>query len=538
MTVLTGKGVHRGVAFGTVFLLKQSDISLQTPAGTAEQELARFEAAKDEADTQLEALFDKTSRELGEDEGEIIDVQRMMLADGDFTGTIKMLIEEKFYPAQRAVDEAGKKFSSFFSSSSDVYIKARALDVADITSRLLNILLQRNISYAFPGPSIVVANDLMPSQLLQMEKTKLRAVVTRNGSENSHTSILARAMDIPCIIQSAIPQSSEIDAVEIIADGEEGVCYLEPDEKTVSKMRKKQAALKLAHTEMITSMKGLPTETKSGKVVRLLSNINTAEDIELALANDSKGIGLFRSEYQYINRDDYPEEDELFQTYRLLAEAMGDKPVIIRTIDIGSEKNVKYLNIDKEDNPALGLRGTRISLDNPEVLRTQLRAIYRASIYGNISIKFPMITALWEVRHCKEIAASICQELAGQGLECKKIPIGIMIETPAAAMISDSLANEVDFFSVGTNDLTQYTLAIDRRNSNLEKYYDPMHPAVMEMLRIIINSAKRNGIWAGICGELAAKPEATAALIDMGYDTLSVSPILTLDLRKRIRELE
>jgi phosphotransferase system enzyme I (PtsI) len=500
--------------------------------------LARFEAAKIEADNQLEALFDKTSKDLGKNEGDIIDVQRMMLADGDFTGTIKAFIEEKSYPAQKAVEQAGQKFSSFFSSSSDAYTKLRVLDVMDITQRLLDILLERQISYALPSPSIVVANDLMPSQLLQLDKAMLRGIVTRKGSESTHTSILARAMNIPCIIHSTIPPDSEIDGKQIIVDGAEGICYLEPDEKTVAEMRNKQAKQQLTHTEMIKSMKGLPTETKSGNAVHLLSNINTAEEVELALANDSDGIGLFRSEYQYIDRSGYPAEDELFQTYRTVAEAMGDKQVIIRTIDIGSDKNAKYLNIDKEDNPALGLRGTRMSLDNPEVLRTQLRAIYRASMYGNLLIKFPMITSLWEVRNCKEIAASVCEELSSQGIAYKKIPIGIMIETPAAVMISDSLAKEAGFFSVGTNDLTQYTLAIDRRNSNLEKYYDPLHPAVMEMLRITINNAKKNGIWAGICGELAAMPEATEALIDMGYDTLSVSPVLTLDLRKRIREME
>ncbi len=534
MVVYQGKGVFPGVAFGSIHLLQKlnaiiEDVRVQDTDG----EWDRFLKGKEDADKQLEALFEKTKRELGEEEANIIDVQRMMLEDGDYNDAVEKLIKEDRCSAPYAVSQAGQQFAEFFASLDDPYMKARATDVRDVSQRMTDTLLGRRTSLQFSQPVIVVAEDLTPSETLQMDKAKIRAFVIRKGSANSHTAILARMMNIPCIVQADIPLEPSLTAKDMIIDGETGMCYLEPDEETGAGLLAKQKE-ELARKEVLDKLRGMPTVTKSGKTVRLFSNIGSVDDLEAVHANDSEGIGLFRSEFLYLGREDYPTEDELFEAYRKVAEGMGGKQVVIRTLDIGADKKVDYFKLDEEENPALGLRGVRICIDRPELFRTQLRAVYRASAFGNVAVMFPMIASLWEVRRCKEIAADVRGELTEEGIFIGEVELGIMIETPAAVI----LAKEVDFFSVGTNDLTQYTLAIDRQNNKLEQFYDPLHPAVIEMLRKIAGAANENGIWAGICGELAANPAITAELVEMGFDELSVSPVFTLDLRKRIREIE
>lgn len=539
MEVYQGKGVFHGIAFGTVHLLQKQDTAIEnTYVQDTATEWERFLAAKHETDLQLEALFEKTKVEIGEDEAMIIDVQRLMLEDGDFGDAIEKCIRQEHCNAAFAVSKTGKEFSAFFASLEDPYMKARATDVLDVAHRLTDVLLGRRSSLQFTHPVIVVADDLTPSETLQMNKAMVRAFVVRRGSSNSHTAILAKIMNIPCIVQTAdVPITPELNGKEMIVDGGRGICYLEPDEATRMEMLAKQAEEQQTR-ELLDSMRGLPTITKDGRKIKLYSNIGNVEDLEAVLENDSEGIGLFRSEFLYLGRQDYPTEDELFEAYRKVVEGMGRKQVIIRTLDIGADKKVDYFKLDEEENPALGLRGIRICIDRPELFKTQLRAIYRASAFGSIAIMFPMITSLWEVRRCKELAAEVRSELTDQGVYIGEVELGIMVETPSAVIIADTLAKEVEFFSVGTNDLTQYALAIDRQNSKLDKFYDPRHPAVLEMLRMIAAAAKNNGIWAGICGELAADPELTSVFVNMGYQELSVSPVYTLEMRKRIRDMD
>lgn len=537
MEVYQGKGVFPGVAFGRVHqLIKQEIVIDDLPVLDSEAEWQRFLTAKQTADAQLEALFEKTKAEIGEDEAMIIDVQRLMLEDGDFNDSVEDMIRNGHHSAAYAVFETGKQFAEFFAGLDDTYMKGRATDVNDVSQRLADILLGNRASMQFNEPVIVVAEDLTPSETLQMDKCKIRAFVIRKGSSNSHTAILARVMNIPCIVQANIPLDNTIGGREMVVDGETGLCYVEPDDETLAEMKQKQAREK-AVKQMLDSMRGMPTITKDGRVVRLYSNIGNAGDVEAVLENDSEGIGLLRSEFLYLGRSSYPTEDELLNTYRKVAEGMGGRQVIVRTMDIGADKKVDYFGLDEEENPALGLRGVRLCIDRPGLFKTQLRAIYRASAFGHISIMFPMITSLWEVRRCKELAAEVRSELTEEGLPQAEVELGIMIETPAAALIANTLAQEVDFFSVGTNDLTQYTLAVDRQNNKLEAYYDPHHPALLELLALIAKAANENGIWAGICGELAADPELTEWLVNAGYHELSVSPAYTLELRKRIREI-
>ncbi|MCL2828244.1 MAG: phosphoenolpyruvate--protein phosphotransferase [Oscillospiraceae bacterium] len=538
MTTHQGKGICPGIAFGTVYLLQKADTAIQqTPGGTPDQEWTRFLAAKAKADGQLKQLFEKTAAELGEEQAMIIDVQRLMLEDGDFNDAVQQMIQTEQVSAPYAVSQAGKQFSDFFAALDDPYMRARATDVSDLSQRLTDILLGRRHSHAFTGPTVVVAEDLTPSETLQMDRAHIAAFVIRLGSSNSHTAILAQTMGIPCVIQTDIPLDPAIDGREIIVDGTGGLCYLEPDQIVREKMAQWRQEARLRQ-ESLDGLRGLPTATKSGQTVRLFANIGGTQDIQSVLEHDAEGVGLFRSEFSYLGRSDYPTEAELFAVYRRVAEAMGGRQVIIRTLDMGADKKVDYFDLDQEENPALGLRGIRICIDRPEIFRTQLRAIYRASAFGNIAIMFPMITSLWEVIHCKEQAAAIRRELTAEGLPIRDVALGIMIETPAAVMVADALAKEVDFFSVGTNDLTQYTLAIDRQNHKLDRFYDPHHPAVLAMLQIVADSARDNGIWAGICGELAADPAVTATLLNMGFDELSVAPASVLEMRKRIRDMD
>lgn len=538
MKVFRGKGVFPGIAFGEVYLLLNRKAAVSdAPAEDAAAEWERYLSAKKRAADELTALYEKTKAEAGEEAAEIVDVQRLMLEDGDFNESVENMIKQSRHNALYAVSQAGKQFSEIFASMDDAYMKARANDVRDVSLRIENVLLGTSSAYKFDRPVIVVADDLTPSETLQLDKSKVRAFVIRQGSASSHTAILARIMNIPCIVQAELTLESSMSGKEMAVDGERGLCWLEPDEQIRSELTAKQKDER-ERREQLNAMRGLPTVTGGGRKIMLYANIGEAADLPAVLENDSEGIGLFRSEFLYLGRGDYPSEEELFSAYRSAAEGMNGKRVIIRTLDIGADKKADYFKLDDEENPALGLRGIRVCLERPELFKTQLRAIYRAAAYGNIAMMFPMIVSLWEVRLCKKLAEEAREGLVSEGIEVGEVELGVMMETPASVMEADSLAAEVDFFSVGTNDLTQYTLAVDRQNNKLDRFFDPHHPAVLEMLRIIAKAAVDKGIWAGVCGELAADPAMTKTLLDMGYSELSVSPAYTLELRKRIREMD
>jgi len=533
-----GIGIFPSIAFGNIHLLMHAlEPSEKEAVLSSAEEWVRFSKAKVQAGEDLTTLFDKTKKELGEEQAMIIDVQRMMLDDGDFNDAIEALIKEDGFSASSAVLQVGGQFAELFASIDDPYMQARATDVTDVSRRVADVLLGIKREITLSESAVIVAEDVTPSETLQLDRSKLVAFVMKQGSESSHTAILAKSIGIPCLVKTEIKLDPNIDGKTIIVDSAEGICYIEPDEKTLKAMtEKKNNADK--QREALLTLKGQKSVTKSGKEVQVFANIGGVEDIDSVLQNDAEGIGLFRSEFLYLGRQSYPTEDELFEAYRKVVVAMGDKTVIIRTLDLGADKQVDYFELDQEENPALGLRGIRICIERPDVFRTQLRAIYRASAYGNVGIMFPMIVSEWEIRHCKEQANECIRELKAEGVHVKEVPLGIMIETPASVIISDRLAKEVDFFSVGTNDLTQYTLAIDRTNNKLEQFYDSHHPAVLEMLRTIANSAKKNGIWAGICGELASDTTLTQQFVEMGFSELSVSASSVLEVRKKIREIE
>lgn len=538
MEVYSGKSVSNGVAFGTVYFLRQDGSAVdESPSEDPAKEWDDFVRARERADGELLELFESTRREIGENEAMIVDVQRLMLNDGDFNDAIESFIKNDRNRAAFAVSKAGKQFTDFFSGMNDPYMKSRASDVADLSQRLVKILTGRrtqNKKIAFPF--ILLADDLTPSETLQLDKKLLQAIVTRGGSTNSHTAILARALNIPCIVQTELPASSGFDGAQAAIDGYAGRFYLKPDEETVQRLRRLQDRDR-GERQFLDAMRGLPTVTEDGRKVRLYANIGGPDDLERAVENDAEGIGLLRSEFLYLGRSGYPGEEEQFRTYRQIVEAMKGRTVIIRTMDIGADKTAPYFDLVPEANPALGLRAVRLCFQRPEIFMTQLRAIYRAAAFGTVGVMFPMITSVWEVRRCREMAARARRELGEQGIAFGEVQFGIMIETPAAALIADELAPEVDFFSVGTNDLTQYTLAVDRQNENLAPFLDPHHPALLRLLKMVADSAHAAGIWAGICGELAADPEITRTLLQMGYDELSVSPGYVLGMRKRIREM-
>jgi phosphotransferase system enzyme I (PtsI) len=538
MDIYSGKSVFPGVSWGTVYLLQKPDLLVdESPSDSPDEEWAAFEAAKKQADDQLAALFEKTSREIGEEEALIIDIQRMMLEDGDLNDAIEWSIKKESRRAAHAVAVVGKRFSELFAALDDPYMKARAPDVADAARRLTAILLGKKLDLSIDRPSVIVAEDLSPSETLQLDRRFIRAFVTRKGSTNSHTAILARTLKIPALVQSDIPLDGGIEGKEAAVDGHEELVYLEPDGETLERLalRQKQDREKV---ELLERLRGLPTVTKGGRSLGLYANIGSVEDAKAALAADAEGIGLFRTEFLYLGRGSYPGEEEQFEAYREVAEIMGGRRVIIRTMDIGADKKVEYFGLEGEENPALGFRAIRICFDRPELFKTQLRAIYRASAFGNVAIMFPMIASLWELRRAKEFAAEARQELLAEGKAAGNLPLGIMVETPAAALLADEFAREADFFSVGTNDLTQYTLAADRQNQKLEPFADPRHPAVLKFLEMIAGSARKAGIWAGICGELASDRELTGRFLDMGYQELSVSPAFILEMRGRIREMD
>ena len=459
----------------------------------------------------------------------------MMLEDDDYNDSVKSIIETQMVNAEYAVATTGDNFASMFASMDDEYFQARAVDMKDISERVINVLMGVGEAKGWDEPSIIVAEDLAPSETVQFDKSKLLGFVTRLGSSNSHTAILARTMNIPALIQIDIQE--EWNGKLGIIDGFTGEFYIDPEPEVLEKYKAKKAEQE-ERRKLLAEQKGKPTVTKSGKAIKLFANIGSVSDLPAAMSNDAGGIGLFRSEFLYLESGDYPTEDEQFKAYKMVAETMAGKKVIIRTLDIGADKQVDYFNLDKEENPAMGLRAIRICLTRPEIFKTQLRAILRASAYGNIAVMYPMIISVEEVRKIKAIMEEVKAELDAAGIKYGEVEQGIMIETPASVIISDLLAQEVDFFSIGTNDLTQYTLAIDRQNAKLDEFYNPHHEAVLRMIEMVVDNAHKAGIWAGICGELGADMELTERFMAMGVDELSVSPTFIYPVRQIIREYD
>ena len=539
MKKYTGKSVFAGVAIGKVMLYDkgQQQVKRKKVEDTV-YEVARYQEACEKAKEELACLYDKALKEVGESGAAIFEIHQMMLDDDDYIESVKNIIETQMVNAEYAVAQTGDNFFQMFSAMDHEYMPGRAADVKDITERIINILMGgRRGGINSDEPVIVLAEDLAPSETVQMDKSKILSFVSEKGSVNSHTSILARTMGIPALIGADVPLDESVDGHMGIVDGNNGYLYIDPDDETLEMMRKEQKK-DSEKKELLLQLKGKEDVTLDGIHIKLYANIGNIKDVVNVLNNDAAGIGLFRSEFIYLERDTYPTEEEQFSIYRKVAESMAGKPVIIRTLDIGADKQASYFELGKEENPALGLRAIRICLQRPEVFKTQLRALYRASAYGNISIMYPMITSVSEVDRIKDIEQEVKEELARDGISIGNPKTGIMIETPAAVMISRELAKKVDFFSIGTNDLTQYTLAIDRQNSNLDEFYDSHHPAVLEMIRMVVENAHKEGIWAGICGELGADTTLTREFISMGVDELSVSAGKLLAIRKIIRETD
>lgn len=540
MEQIFGKGVSKGVAAGPIsFYRRASGVIPRHEVSDTAAELERFRAARETAKEQLAKLYDKALAEAGEDAAMLFEAHQMMLEDLDFVESIEGMIENDRVNAEAAVNDTGAQFAEMFAAMDDSYIQARAADIRDISTRVIGILTGEGESGIVSDvPCIVAADDLAPSETVQLDKALILGFITAGGSANSHTAILARTMGIPAIISAGDALQPEMEGKYAIIDGQTGEAVIEPDDAERERLLKKQAKEK-ALKELLDQLKGKPNVTKDGRNVMVYCNIGSPADIDAVLQNDGGGIGLFRSEFLYLQGSDYPTEDEQFEAYKTVAERMGGKRVIIRTLDIGADKQADYFHLDKEENPAMGLRAIRICLTRPEVFRTQLRALYRASAYGKIAIMFPMITSVWEVQEIKRICRNICAELAEEGVPmADKVELGIMIETPAAVMMSAELAREVDFFSVGTNDLTQYTLAVDRQGVGLDRFFDAHHPAVLRMLRMAAENAHKAGIWIGICGELGADAELIETFLSMGIDELSVSPSAVLPLRSAIRSID
>ena len=540
MEQIFGKGVSKGVAAGPIsFYRRASGVIPRHEVSDTAAELERFRTARETAKEQLAKLYDKALAEAGEDAAMLFEAHQMMLDDLDFVESIEGMIENDRVNAEAAVSDTGVQFAEMFAAMDDSYMQARAADIRDISARVIGILTGEGESGIVSDvPCIVAADDLAPSETVQLDKALILGFITAGGSANSHTAILARTMGIPAIIGAGDALQPKMEGKYAIIDGQTGEAVIEPDDAERERLLKKQAKEK-ALKELLDQLKGKPNVTKDGRNVMVYCNIGSPADIDAVLQNDGGGIGLFRSEFLYLQGSDYPTEDEQFKAYKTVAERMGGRRVIIRTLDIGADKQADYFHLDKEENPAMGLRAIRICLTRPEVFRTQLRALYRASAYGKIAIMFPMITSVWEVQEIKRICRNIRAELAEEGVPmADKVELGIMIETPAAVMMSAELAREVDFFSVGTNDLTQYTLAVDRQGVGLDRFFDAHHPAVLRMLRMAAENAHKAGIWIGICGELGADAELIETFLSMGIDELSVSPSAVLPLRSAIRSID
>lgn len=537
MEQYTGKSIFKGIAIGKIhFYSKGEQLVKRNKIEDAEVEIERFEEAKRKAMEELQKLQKKAIKEVGELNAAIFEVHTMMIEDDDYNDSIKNIITSQEVNAEYAVATTSDNFSKMFTEMEDEYFQARAIDIKDISERIVSILNGRNTNTELgEEPVIVVANDLAPSETVQMEKDKLLAFVTRLGSSNSHTAILARTMNIPALI--GIEIQKDWNGKMAIVDGYHGTLFINPDQTTLEEMEKRRRQ-DIESRELLKELKGKETITKDGKKIHLYANIGNVTDMANVLANDADGIGLFRSEFLYLEKNTYPTEEEQFQVYKQVAQTMAGKKVIIRTLDIGADKQVDYFGLEKEENPAMGYRAIRICLDRIEVFKTQLRAILRASVYGTISVMYPMIISVLEVKKIKQIVEEVKAELDEKQIPYGKVEQGIMIETPAAVLISDLLAKEVDFFSIGTNDLTQYTLAIDRQNPKLDDFYDAHHLAILRMIQMVIENAHKSGCWVGICGELGADISLTKEFLKMGIDELSVSPSMVLPVRNVIRNLD
>ena len=534
-----GKSVFGGVAIGRIHVFSKGQQQVKRiKVQDTEAEKKRYREAVQTAITELQGLYDKALKEVGEANAAIFEMHQMMLEDEDFTESVENIIDSQSVNAEYAVASTGDNFAQMFASMDDEYMRGRAADVKDISERLVSVLNGASRQQMDADePVIVMAVDLAPSETVQMDKDKVLSFVTTQGSVNSHTAILARTMSIPALIGVDMPLDAELEGKFAIVDGDNGTVYIDPSEDVLAQMQEKKEQAE-EKKQLLQQLKGKETITKDGKKIKLYANIGNSKDLAMVLQNDAEGIGLFRSEFLYLEKEDYPTENEQFMVYKMVAETMAGKQVIIRTLDIGADKQCDYFNMDPEDNPALGYRAIRICLTRPEIFKTQLRALFRASAYGNLAIMYPMITSLWEVKRIKEIVEEVKAELTAEQLEFGNPQQGIMIETPAAVMMSEELAKEVDFFSIGTNDLTQYTLAIDRQNPKLDKFYDAHHPAVLSMIRMTVENAHKAGIWAGICGELGADTSLTKEFLAMGVDELSVSPGSILPIRKIILETD
>ena len=538
MEKYTGKAAYQGIAIGKIAEMVKSDGTVRREhIDDVDAELARLAAAKEQAIDELQALYDKALKDVGEAHAEIFQVHQMMLDDDDYNESIEEMIKEQKVNAEFAVATTGDNFAEMFASMDDEYMRGRAADIKDISTRLVTDLQGGGGSAnAFTEPVILVADDLAPSETVQLDKAMVLSFVTRAGSTNSHTAILARTMNIPALVQVPIPK--DVNGKMAIVDGMKSTVIVDPDEKTLAEYKALQEK-EIEKKKLLNEMKGKDTVTKSGRHIKLYGNIGGVGDVAYVLENDAAGIGLFRSEFLYLQNEDYPTEEQQFQAYKKVAELMAGKQVIIRTLDIGADKQIDYFKLDKEENPALGFRAVRICLERDEIFRTQLRALLRASAFGNIAIMFPMIASKWEVETCLKTLESVKHELMAKDVPFKKdISVGIMVETPASVLIADELAELVDFFSIGTNDLTQYTLAIDRQNQKLERFFDAHHPAVLKAIQMTIDAGHRHGIWVGICGELGADPELTETFVKMGIDELSMSPSSILRTRKAIRDMD
>ena len=533
-----GKSVLKGIAIGRIYVFAKKESSWTKHEITdADAEMERFAAAKEKAIAQLDRLYLDALEKVGEENAMIFDVHKMMLDDLDYLEAIEGRIRSEMVNAEYAVTVTGEEFSAVFASMNDDYMKARAADVIDISARVVRILEgEEDAGLNSQEPVIILADDLSPSETIQMDKTKILAFVTKHGSANSHTAILARSLNIPSLVNVNLEIAKEYHGKEAIVDGIEGVIYIEPDEQTLTQKKLEQERL-LVEAEKLQQLIGKENITKDGRSIKLYANMGNVEDVDKVLKNDAGGIGLFRSEFLYLGRDTFPTEEEQFLAYKEVVSRMQGKKVIIRTLDIGADKKADYFELDPEENPALGYRAIRICLMQPDIFKTQLRAIYRAAAFGTVSIMFPMIISVSEIRRIKEIVAEVKAELTQEGVAFGEAELGIMIETPAAALISEELAKEVEFFSIGTNDLTQYTLAIDRQNQKLEAFYDSHHPAVLSLIRMTVENGHKAGIWVGICGELGADDTLTETFLDMGLDELSVSPTYILKLRDKIRNI-
>jgi len=537
MIKLQGKGVSQGIARGRIRFLKRKSVSVvKRIVDDAEREIGRFEGARRIAAEQLDALSTEMVDKIGKENALLFEIHRMLLEDTDYTDPIVNIIKTESACAEYAVNTAGSRLAQEFSEIDDEYMKARAIDIYDVSKRIIEILSGGQETVDDENePAILAADDFTPSETAQLDRSMVLALVSSQGAANSHTAIFARTMGIPAIIGFGAFLTGDLSRKDAILDGETGVLYVNPESGTILELETKAEREKLER-ERLERLRGKPTVAKNGRTVKLCANIGSVADADAALAGDAEGVGLFRSEFLYLGRNDYPDEETQYESYRRVLEKMGSRPVIIRTLDIGADKQAGYFNLPEEENPALGMRAIRICLTRPNIFRTQLRAIYRASVHGNAAIMFPMISSPGELSRAKEAAEAVREELAVEGIPFRKVPIGIMIETPASAVISDILARDADFFSIGTNDLTQYTLAMDRQNDSIASFCDTRHEAILRLIRLACENAHKAGIWCGICGSLGGDLTLTKTFVEMGIDELSVEPSLILKLRSVIAE--